>query len=121
MTRAVPEWIGKTDSTPAPPRVRDRVRERDGNVCRGCSRQLREERAECDHVVAVINGGKNRESNLQTLCLWCHASKTRCDVAEKSKTYRVRSKHRGVRKRSSFQTNRDGPYRKKISGEVVRR
>ena len=28
LSRSVPEWIGKTDDTPAPPRVRLRVLER---------------------------------------------------------------------------------------------
>jgi hypothetical protein len=42
-------------------------------------------------------------------------------VREKSKTARVRAKHLGIRRRSSFQTNRDGPFKRKITGEVVRR
>lgn len=95
MVRAVAEWLGKTADTAIPRRVRDRVRDRDGNACKGCSRPLGNERAECDHVRSLINGGENREGNLQTLCQWCHGKKTKSDVAIKSKSYKRRVRHRG--------------------------
>lgn len=96
MSRSVPEWIGRTDNVSVPQRVRDRVRERDGNACCGCGRDLRNESSHCDHVEALINGGGNRETNLQTLCRWCHAEKTGEDVRIKARTYRRKSKHRGM-------------------------
>lgn len=33
MTRSVPEWVGKTDDTKVPPRVRLRCFEREGGIC----------------------------------------------------------------------------------------
>jgi 5-methylcytosine-specific restriction enzyme A len=85
MPRSVEEWIGKTDDTPAPPRVRLRVFERAQGVCACCTRRIEAgQRWEADHVVAIINGGANRESNLQLLCEWCHDAKTKRDVREKS-------------------------------------
>jgi len=51
----------------------------------------------CDHVVALINGGLNVESNLQPLCKWCHAKKTAQDVAEKAKVAAVRRKAHGAK------------------------
>lgn len=33
-----------------------------------------------DHVVALVNGGEDTESNLQVLCHGCHEAKTRDDL-----------------------------------------
>lgn len=123
MSRSLPEWIGKTPDTPIPPRVQDRVRERCGNACKGCTRPLRNENGHIDHIIALINDGEHREDNMQLLCEWCHASKTAQDVAMKSRSARVRQRHRGIKgkKRSGFLTNRDGPFRKRMDGSVVRR
>ena len=101
MTRSVPEWIGKTDNTPVPRRVRLRVfNGADGGHCRGCSRKIMAGwKWQCDHIVSLIDGGENRERNLQLLCDWCHKAKTKEDVARKSVTARKRMKHLGIRKK----------------------
>lgn len=121
--RSVPEWIGSSPDAAIPPRVRLRVWERGIGHCNECGRKIMAgETWELDHKTALVNGGKHRETNLQIICLWCHRSKTRADIAIKSKTSRVRTKHLGIkRKRSSFKTNRDGNWKKKISGELIRR
>jgi 5-methylcytosine-specific restriction endonuclease McrA len=49
-----------------------------------------------DHKVALINGGEHRESNLFPALKDKHRAKTADDVAEKSKTYRMGAKHRGL-------------------------
>ena len=38
--RTVPEWIGKTPDTPAPPRVRLRIFETFGGRCAICGRKI---------------------------------------------------------------------------------
>lgn len=96
--RSVPEWIGKTPDTPIPPRVHLRVRDRDDSRCAHCTRV--EKRGQADHICALINGGQNRERNLQWLCTTCHRLKTAEDVAVKAKTHRVRVKDAGLRKPS---------------------
>lgn len=94
MSRAVTEWIGANDNTAIPPRVRVRVFDRAGGKCQCCTRKLYPgDKWEADHIVALINGGMNREANLQCLCDWCHANKTRSDVATKALTARKRAKH----------------------------
>jgi 5-methylcytosine-specific restriction protein A len=115
MSRSVPEWRGATPDTPVPHRVRVRVRVLGGNACANCKRDLAAEPAECDHIIALINGGENRESNLQALCEWCHKPKTVFDVAEKSRAYKRRKRHYGLRKAKS-------PFKgwRKFSGEAVR-
>ena len=115
MPRTVPEWIGKTDDTPVPPRVRLRVFDKDDGKCCECGREIRPgDRSETDHITALCNGGENRESNLQTLCGWCHDEKTGADVALKAQVQRTRKKHLGVeRKRSGFRGHR------KFNGDIV--
>lgn len=94
--RELPEWIGATDDEHVPNRVRIRVFDAFKGICAGeCGGKIRGA-WEIDHIVALINGGENRESNLQPLCVECHAVKTSGDLAEKSKTYRIRAKHLGL-------------------------
>lgn len=123
MTRTVPEWIGKTPDTAIPPRVRLRVFERANGRCQECGRRICAGDAwQADHVMALVNGGENRESNLRALCGWCHKEKTAQDVAEKSKVARVKAKHLGAKNPGrSFATNRNGPWKRKLDGTLVRR
>lgn len=98
MPRSVEAWQGRTDDTPAPPRVRLRVFERCGGKCGQCGRKIRPgERWTLEHLTALINGGANAEPNLGVTCGWCLPAKNAADVAEKSKTARVRAKHLGIR------------------------
>lgn len=102
--REVPEWVGASDDTPAPPRVRLRVFEKFEGRCAMCRRLLRPGHWALDHKVALVNGGGgNRETNLQPLCTSpCHSGKTREDVAEKSRTRRHRQRNAGIRKRRTI-------------------
>jgi 5-methylcytosine-specific restriction protein A len=109
MARSVEQWIGKTDDTPVPPRVRDRVFTLKHGRCHRCTRTINAERGEpftCEHMVALINWQPteaaphgNRESNLDLTCDWCLPAKNAEDVAEKSKVYKKRAKARGIRGR----------------------
>jgi 5-methylcytosine-specific restriction endonuclease McrA len=101
MSRSLQEWIGKTDNTPFPPRVRLRIFARDDGCCQcGCDRKIGPgESWQTDHTIALINGGQNRENNGRTILTEHHRVKTAEDVAEKSKVYRLKSKHLGVKKR----------------------
>lgn len=98
MPRTVEEWIGKTDDTPAPPRVRARVFAAHDGRCHRTGRKIQAGEAwELDHVVALINGGRNVESNLAPILAGKpHREKTAEDVAIKAKTAKMRAKHLGV-------------------------
>lgn len=114
MSRAVSEWVGKTDDTAIPPRVRLRVFEAHGERCACCSVKLGPGTAwDLDHTIALINGGENREGNMQPLCKGCHKPKTAQDVATKAKDRRVRQKHVGA-----APVKRKMPYRR-FNGEQV--
>ena len=122
MSRTIAEWIGATDDSAIPPRVKIRVFERAGGCCLLCTLEIRGKlRPAYDHCIALINGGENRERNLQLLCVPCHSQKTAGDIAEKSITARKRAKHLGIKKPSRFPGSKDSGWKRKMNGEVVRR
>ena len=115
MSRSTAEWIGASDDTAVPPRVRLRVFQAKDGRCHKCRRKIAAgERWTCEHMVALINGGANRESNLDVTCDWCLPAKNAADVAEKSRTYRKRKANLGVRKPRTILGWR------KFNGDVVR-
>lgn len=124
MSRSVSEWRGKTDDEPVPPRVRLRVLYRFDLRCAKCTRFIRPaERWTCDHAKALINGGENREKNLQPLCCNCDPIKTAHDIAEKSATYGSRLRHHGIKRQTSrpLPGTKASGWRKKFDGTVERR
>lgn len=125
MSRTVKEWLGATPDTPVPPRVKLRVFYRGNKCCAGCGRPLTPTDLKiCDHIKALINGGENRESNLQTLgAACCNPDKTAADVAEKSAVYKKAVKHQGFKPRSKWRPmpgTRASGIRKRMSGSVER-
>lgn len=97
--RSTDEWIGKTDDAKVPPRVRLRIWDRDKGVCHITGRKiLAGEKWDLDHIVALINGGEHRESNLAPALVAPHREKTKQDVKIKAKTDRVRKRHLGIKK-----------------------
>lgn len=98
--RSVQEWIGKTPDTKVPSRVRVRVFEKAGGKCQSCTRKINAgDSWDADHIVAIVNGGANKETNLQCLCGWCHEQKTKADVKQKSQVARAKNSHLGLKRR----------------------
>ena len=97
--RSVPEWIGGTDDTPIPARVKERIARKAEDTCQQCKRIVGPHlAARFDHITPLILGGGNRESNIQLLCEPCHSAKTALDVKLKSKVARVRKRELGIKK-----------------------
>lgn len=97
--REVPEWIGKTPDTPAPPRVRLRVFEKHSGICYLSGRKIMPgDKWQLEHPLALINGGENREANLAPALVEPHKVKTAADMAQKAKNDRVRKRHLGIKK-----------------------
>lgn len=122
--RSVPEWIGKTADTPVPPRVLLRVFESYGGHCYLSGRKIKAgEQWDLEDIVALCNGGENRESNKAPALRDKHKEKTARDVAEKSLIARKRSKHVGVRQRKSspMMGTKASGWKRSFSGEVTRR
>lgn len=122
MSRAVQEWIGKSDDTPVPPRVRLRIFDTwDGRDHTTGRKIMAGEAWDCDHIIALCNGGQNRESNMAPILAGkSHKEKTAADVAEKSKVARMKAKHLGVYPKSAHPL-RSAKYRRKVNGETVLR
>ena len=126
MARSVAPWIGKTDETAAPSRVRLRVFERCEGRCGQCGRKIRPgEGWTLEHLIALINGGKNAEPNLGVTCDWCLPAKNAADVAQKAKTAAVKSKHLGIRQPGTMPGARikysraRGVWIDRATGEIV--
>lgn len=95
---------------------------RAGGQCEECTRRLLAGDFHYDHVIPDGLGGEPVLENCAVLCRACHDIKTRTrDVPQIAKSKRIRDRAVGIRKRSTFACSKDSPFRKKISGEVVRR
>lgn len=114
--RSVEEWIGANDDQVPPPRVRIRVFDRAFGCCHLCGRKIAAgEYWQCDHVVALVNGGSNSEHNLRPACRNCCYLKTAEDVAEKSIVAGQRKKHILPKAKPK------SIWKRKVDGTVVRR
>jgi 5-methylcytosine-specific restriction protein A len=94
----VAEWRGATPDTPVPKRVKLRVLLRYGGKCHRSGHKFRAgDLIEFDHIIALCNGGENREKNLAPILAGKpHREKTAQDVAERAHVDRVRAKHLGL-------------------------
>ncbi len=96
-----------------------------GGTCCVCLQPIdKGERFIDEHIIPLALGGTNDKSNRGIAHVICARLKTKRDTALIAKAKRIRAKHLGIKTRktrSSFQTNRDGPFRKKLNGTVERR
>lgn len=100
MSRSVEEWCGKSDDSAVPPRVKLRVFEKYDGICYLSGIKIRPgDKWELEHIVALINGGEHRESNMAPALVVPHKEKTKEDVKLKAKIARVRKKHLGIKKK----------------------
>lgn len=96
--RSVPEWIGKTDDTPVPPRVRLRVLQAFNHRCYLSGREIRPGDAwDIEHKIALCLGGENRESNLAPALKIPHREKTRLDRARLKRERKIQMRHAGIK------------------------
>lgn len=117
--RSVEEWRGKTDDAAIPPRVRMRVFLAHDGRCHITGRKITpSDYWECDHIVALCNGGEHRESNLAPALRDAHRRKTASDVKLRAKIDRIRKRRMGIKKKSTFPCSRDSRFKKKINGRV---
>ena len=122
--RSVPEWIAKSDDAAIPPRVRLRIFEAHGGRCHISGRLIRAgEPWDCDHIVALVNGGQHRESNLAPALRDKHREKTADDVREKSIVRRKAMKSLGIapKKGRPMPGSKASGFKKCMNGNVERR
>lgn len=125
MPRSVEEWKGKTDDSTAPPSVRLRVLRRFNYRCQGnCGGRVivPGKTWTCDHKIALVNGGENREANLQPLCEFCNPEKNAADLAEKSKTFGMAATGFGLKTaKRPMPGSKASPWKRKMNGRTERR
>ena len=119
MSRAVKEWIGKTDDTAIPPRVKLRIFEKYDGKCYATQRKLSAGEYDFDHITALCNGGENRESNIGPIYRPAHREKTSKDVAMKSKDRRVKMKHIGLVAKKPKPMMNGREIKRKLNDQVV--
>lgn len=92
--------------------------------CEQCGTPFRGKRPEYDHIIRCELGGSNELDNCQVLCTSCHSSKTfGTDIPAIAKSNRIRLRQAGIKRKSrrSWGYGKHDPFKKKITGEVVRR
>lgn len=88
--RKIPEWVGKSDDAAIPEKVMLRLWDKCKGHCEDCARKIMAgEKKHFDHRIALADGGRHAENNLQVLCVPCHTVKTGEEATERAK---VRSK-----------------------------
>jgi 5-methylcytosine-specific restriction protein A len=96
--RSVPEWIGKTPDTEAPMLVKLRILLRQGGRCAITGHEFHPgDKRHLDHIIPRIDGGQNRESNLQWILDEPHKAKTSAEAKTRSKTRRQAATHAGIK------------------------
>lgn len=101
------------------------VFEAHGGRCHICGEKIDGTREpwELEHIVPIALGGADDETNAAPAHVSCHKPKTARDVAQIAKANRVRAKHNGAKAapKSPLPGSRGGKWKRKISGEIVRR
>jgi 5-methylcytosine-specific restriction endonuclease McrA len=122
--RSVEEWVGKTDDSKIPDRVRIRVFEKYRGICyRSGVKIMPGDDWDCDHIIALANGGRHAEDNLAPILRLPHRAKTKEDRKIQSRIYKVRKRHLGLAKpkgRPMPGTKASG-WKRKLDGSWERR
>lgn len=96
--RAVKEWIGRTDNAMPPPKVRQRIFDRDKGICHICKMHVDPGQSwEADHVPPLKDGGENRESKIFVAHTKCHKKLTAKQAMERAPIERKKQKHSGAK------------------------
>lgn len=100
-------------------RARREIIEAQGARCALCKCALVPGAFEFDHIAALIHSGTNDADNFRALCRDCHKHKTRRDVAARDRADRLAFGK--PRKSQPMAGSRASPFKRKMSGEVVKR
>jgi 5-methylcytosine-specific restriction protein A len=124
--RSRPEWIGAKPESMPPQSVFLRLYAKQNGICAcGCGMvmNLNRDRVVRDHRIPLRDGGENRENNLQIMLEAHHIPKTVEENQQRAVGNRWQAKaFPELRKRkATFPTNRDGKWKRKMDGTLVRR
>ena len=76
-----------------------------------------------EHIIPLAQGGDDEGDNLAPAHRCCHAAKTRRDAADTARAKRLEARHIGAKapSRAVIPGSKRSGWKRKISGEVVRR
>lgn len=123
MAREVSEWIGKSDNSKVPDRVRLRILRNHNETCHLSGRKIAPgEKWEVEHIKALILGGEHRESNLAPALVGPHKRKTAMEMAVKAKIDASAKRHYGIKKsKNPMPGSKASGWKKNFDGTVERR
>ena len=107
-----------------PSKVRVAAFERAQGRCEECTALLLPGKYQYDHRIPDALGGEPTLDNCVVTCTTCHGRKTATvDVPNIARAKRREARHIGAKtpSRRSFATNKNGPFKKKLDGNVERR
>jgi 5-methylcytosine-specific restriction enzyme A len=93
--RPVPEWIGRKPTSMPSKLVKLRIYAKQNGLCAcGCTRvmNLERDKIDCDHIVPLIDGGLNAESNLQLMLAEHHGEKTKAENSQRAEARQHQAK-----------------------------
>lgn len=93
--RPVKEWVGRRPESMPGQLVLLRLYAKQNGICAcGCGivMNLNRDQVDCDHRLALIDGGENRESNLQLLLRKHHRAKTSIENTQRAEGRRHQAK-----------------------------
>lgn len=94
--RPVKEWVGRRPESMPPPKVRQRILERENSTCHICKGRIDKPGWHADHVPPLKDGGENRESRIKPAHAKCHRLLTAKQAVERAPIERKKLKHTGA-------------------------
>ncbi len=113
--------VGTTPRKPMSPTRRLRIWEAHKGVCIVCRLKIMRPPWTVEHVIPLGLGGADTDDNCGPAHEDCRREKDKADVRSIAKAKRIKARHIGIRKRSTFPCSKDGPWKAKIGGGVVKR
>lgn len=123
MPRSIEEWRGKDDNAPIPQRVKLRVFEREGRLCRICGLPIEVgDGVDFHHDPPLADGGEHRESRIFPVHRRCHRMQTAREALARAESRATVAHHYGIsRPRHVMPGSKASPWKRKINGQVERR
>ena len=94
-----------------------------GGICHICEGKITVgDKWEVEHIIPWEISRDDSDENRKPAHVKCHRVKTDGDIKTIRKVQRIERKHLGIHKpKSSFATNRNGAFKKRMDGSVERR
>jgi 5-methylcytosine-specific restriction protein A len=71
-------------------------------ICHICEQPIRKQPWDIDHIKPLWLGGADDESNMRPAHIRCHQDKTSAEAPVRAKGTRIRARHIGVKKPTTF-------------------